>query len=62
MSEKLADFTVLSGSPLTAERIDGLEVLATAVGGHFTHLAIPGPLSEPLPGLLSGGAAAMRHR
>lgn len=59
---KLADFTVLSGSPLTAERIDGLEVLATAVGGRFTHKALPGPLSGQLSGPLSGGAAAVRHR
>jgi predicted amidohydrolase YtcJ len=34
---KLADFTVLSGSPLTAPDIGGLRVLATAVGGAFTH-------------------------
>ncbi|KRE53118.1 amidohydrolase [Arthrobacter sp. Soil736] len=34
---KLADFTVLSGSPLTAPDIAGLRVLATAVGGAFTH-------------------------
>ncbi len=34
---KLADFTVLSGSPLTAPDIAGLRVLATAVGGTFTH-------------------------
>lgn len=34
---KLADFTVLSGSPLTAPDIAGLRVLATAVGGEFTH-------------------------
>ena len=33
---KLADFTVLSGSPLSAGSIAGLEVLATAVGGTFT--------------------------
>ena len=33
---KLADFTVLSGSPLTAGSIAGLKVLATAVGGNFT--------------------------
>lgn len=33
---KLADFTVLSGSPLTAGSIADLEVLATAVGGSFT--------------------------
>lgn len=34
---KLADFTVLSGSPLTAPDIADLHVLATAVGGEFTH-------------------------
>lgn len=34
---KLADFTVLSGSPLRADRIAELDVLATAVGGCFTH-------------------------
>lgn len=34
---KLADFTVLSGSPLTAPDIADLRVLATAVGGKFTH-------------------------
>ena len=34
---KLADFTVLSGSPLRADRIAELDVLATAVGGRFTH-------------------------
>jgi predicted amidohydrolase YtcJ len=33
---KLADFTVLSGSPLTAGSIAELQVLATAVGGTFT--------------------------
>ena len=33
---KLADFTVLSGSPLTAGSIAELQVLATAVGGNFT--------------------------
>lgn len=51
---KLADFTVLSGSPLNAERIDGLEVLATAVGGRFTHRALP----EARP----GRAAALQTR
>lgn len=50
---KLADFTVLSGSPLTAERIDALEVLATAVGGRFTHQALP---DRP-----AGTAAALHH-
>jgi predicted amidohydrolase YtcJ len=34
---KLADFTVLSGSPLTAPDITALRVLATAVGGTFTY-------------------------
>lgn len=34
---KLADFTVLSGSPLDAGSISELHVLATAVGGRFTH-------------------------
>lgn len=34
---KLADFTVLSGSPLDAGNITELHVLATAVGGRFTH-------------------------
>lgn len=34
---KLADFTVLSASPLDAPDISGLQVLATAVGGRFTH-------------------------
>lgn len=34
---KLADFTVLSGSPLDAGNISELHVLATAVGGRFTH-------------------------
>ncbi|EMY33083.1 amidohydrolase, partial [Arthrobacter crystallopoietes BAB-32] len=34
---KLADFAVLSGSPLDAPDIAALEVLATIVGGEFTH-------------------------
>ncbi|WP_437773663.1 amidohydrolase [Arthrobacter sp. KNU40] len=34
---KLADFTVLSGSPLDAGNISELQVLATAVGGRFTY-------------------------
>lgn len=34
---KLADLVVLDGSPLTADRIDGLTVLATMVGGDYTH-------------------------
>jgi len=41
---KLADFTVLSGSPLTAASIAELQVLATAVGGNFTFRS-PGPTS-----------------
>ncbi len=45
---KLADFTVLSGSPLSAASIADLTVLATAVGGTFTYRA---------PGLRSGPAA-----
>ncbi|MDV8147295.1 amidohydrolase [Arthrobacter sp. B10-11] len=42
---KLADFTVLSGSPLTAPDIAALRVLATAVGGAFTYGEgrFPGP-------------------
>ncbi len=34
---KLADFAVLSGSPLTTPDIASLEVLATIVGGRFTY-------------------------
>lgn len=34
---KLADFAVLSGSPLTAPDISELSVLATVAGGEFTH-------------------------
>jgi hypothetical protein len=36
---KLADFTILSGSPLTTGNIADLGVLATAVGGSFTYQA-----------------------
>lgn len=36
---KLADFVVLSDSPLTAERIDELEVVATFVGGTASYTA-----------------------
>jgi predicted amidohydrolase YtcJ len=43
---KLADFTVLSGSPLSAGDIAELEVLATAVGGSFT-FRTPGLRSGP---------------
>jgi predicted amidohydrolase YtcJ len=34
---KLADFTILSASPLDAPNISELQVLATAVGGRFTY-------------------------
>ena len=34
---KLADFAVLSGSPLDAADISELQVLATIAGGDFTH-------------------------
>lgn len=34
---KLADFAVLSGSPVTATDIGSLDVLATIVGGRFTY-------------------------
>ncbi|MDQ0822840.1 putative amidohydrolase YtcJ [Arthrobacter sp. V4I6] len=43
---KLADFTVLSGSPLLARNIAELKVLATAVGGTFTFQA-PGMRFRP---------------
>ncbi|HEX9226439.1 MAG TPA: amidohydrolase [Arthrobacter sp.] len=43
---KLADFTVLSGSPLSAGSIAELKVLATAVGGAFT-FRTPGVPSRP---------------
>lgn len=43
---KLADFTVLSGSPLSAGSIAELKVLATAVGGTFT-FRTPGVPSRP---------------
>ncbi|UBH04653.1 amidohydrolase [Leucobacter sp. Psy1] len=39
---KLADFTVFSASPLTASRIDALDIVATVVGGQFTHDAREG--------------------
>ncbi|MEN8584682.1 amidohydrolase [Burkholderia sp. RS01] len=44
---KLADFTVLSGSPLTAANITDLNVLATAVGGSFTYQADAPAASQP---------------
>lgn len=34
---KLADLAVFSGSPLTAARIDDLDVVATVLGGELTH-------------------------
>lgn len=43
---KLADFTVLSGSPLSAGSIAELQVLATAVAGTFT-FRTPGVQSRP---------------
>ncbi|WP_144672681.1 amidohydrolase [Arthrobacter sp. U41] len=43
---KLADFTVLSGSPLSAASIEELTVLATAVGGTFT-FRMPGVPPRP---------------
>lgn len=46
---KLADFTVLSGSPLSAGSIADLKVLATAVGGTFT-FRTPGVQSRPADG------------
>ena len=38
---KLADFAILSGSPLTAENIGSLEIVATLVGGRFTYQRTP---------------------
>ena len=42
---KLADFAVLSGSPLDAPDISSLKVLATLVGGEFTYNRLAGGLS-----------------
>ncbi len=42
---KLADFAVLSGSPLTAPDISKLSVLATVAGGEFTYSQLPAPES-----------------
>lgn len=54
---KLADFTVLSGSPLQAPDISELRVLATAVGGRFTYQSTDfhaGPSTEnPAANLIS---------
>ena len=38
---KLADFVVLSGSPLEVADISSLEVVATILGGQFTHTTYP---------------------
>ncbi|SEE35996.1 hypothetical protein SAMN04489740_1221 [Arthrobacter alpinus] len=46
---KFADFTVLSGSPLTAVDIGELEVLATAVGGRFSHNILASRRPTPVP-------------
>ncbi|ALV47470.1 amidohydrolase [Arthrobacter alpinus] len=46
---KFADFTVLSGSPLTAVDIGELEVLATAVGGRFSHNTLASRRPTPVP-------------
>jgi predicted amidohydrolase YtcJ len=44
---KLADFTVLSGSPLKTGNIAHLQVLATAVGGRFTYQAAGAAPGQP---------------
>ncbi|WP_417234769.1 amidohydrolase [Arthrobacter sp.] len=43
---KLADLVVLSGSPLDAPDVAELDVLATIVGGHFTHSVLDGTTPE----------------
>ncbi|GEO96903.1 amidohydrolase [Kocuria turfanensis] len=53
---KLADFAVLSGSPLTAGDIGSLDVLATIVGGHFTHHALDLPAVTTAAGAATNGA------
>lgn len=49
---KLADFTVLSGSPLVVDDISGLHVLTTSVGGTFTHLTPGLQLTDGRPKVL----------
>lgn len=39
---KLADFTVFSGSPLTAESIAELDIMATVLGGKLSYDARAG--------------------
>lgn len=46
---KFADFTVLSGSPLTTGDIGALQVLATAVGGRFSYTTLTSRRSLPVP-------------
>ncbi|WP_372697538.1 amidohydrolase [Arthrobacter sp. JSM 101049] len=46
---KLADLVVLSGSPLGADDIAALDVLATLVGGRFTHSTLDGVTAETDP-------------
>lgn len=50
---KLADFAVLSGSPLTTPDIASLEVLATIVGGRFTYERVAAENETELHGVLS---------
>ncbi|THJ66259.1 amidohydrolase [Arthrobacter echini] len=52
---KLADLAVLSGSPLDAPDIAALDVLATLVGGRFTHSTLDG---VPTESTRPNGAAA----
>jgi cytosine/adenosine deaminase-related metal-dependent hydrolase len=50
---KLADFAVLTGSPLAVPDISGLEVLATIVGGEFSYDRLgagPVAVSTAVPG------------
>lgn len=50
---KFTDFTVLSGSPLTANDIGELKVLATAVGGTFSYNTQYSQHPVPAPALAS---------